>query len=161
MGVEIELLAPPGRSRHDLALAIATHRGGKIRRIFYPQSEPSKVPGTPVFENLTLGFVVEDAAGNPIAQCVDDLTLQADLNQQCPSRPGWYRIVSDDPRLLRLCTRHADPNAPLRSVLQPMADLFGTEVEHGEGAWSGSRMSQVPRLSSAHLCQVSVSDRVS
>ena len=133
MGVEIELLAPPGRSRHDLALAIATHRGARVRRIFYPQSEPSKVPGTPVFENLTLGFVVEDTAGNLVAQCVDDLTLQSDLNHQYPPQPGWYRVVSDDARLLRLVTRHADATAQLPTVLQPVAQLFGTDVEQGDG----------------------------
>ena len=133
MGVEIELLAPPGRSRQDLAVAIADHYGAKARRVFHPQGEPSKVPGTPVFENLTLGFVVEDASGNLLAQCVDDLTLQDDLDRQRPPREGWYRIVSDDARLLRLTMRHADPTAPLRTVLSPIAALFGSTVEEGEG----------------------------
>jgi hypothetical protein len=133
MGVEIELLAPPGRSRQDLAVAIAAHAGAQVRRIFHPQGEPSKVPGTPVFENLTLSFVVEDAQGNLLAQCVDDLTLQDDLDRQHPPQPGWYRIVSDDARLLRLIMHHADPAAPLQTVLEPIAALFGTRIEHGEG----------------------------
>lgn len=140
LGVEIELLAPPGRSRQDLAVAIATHTtGAQVRRIFHPQGEPSKVPGTPVFENLTLGFVVEDAQGNMLAQCVDDLTLQDDLDRQHPPRPGWYRIVSDDARLLRLIMRHADPAAPLQTVLDPIASLFGTRVEQGEGGMARVR----------------------
>ena len=133
MGVEIELLAPAGRSRQDLAMAIAAHSGAQVRRIFHPQGEPSKVPGTPVFENLTLGFVVEDARGNVLARCVDDLTLQDGLDGRRPPRPGWYRIVSDDARLLRLIMRHADPAAPLQTVLGPIAELFGTSIEQGEG----------------------------
>ena len=68
-----------------------------------------------------------------LAQCVDDLTLQDDLDRQHPPQPGWYRIVSDDARLLRLAMRHADPNAPLEEVLLPIARMFGTAVEEGEG----------------------------
>jgi len=133
LGVEIELLAPPGRSRHDLALAIAAHYGASVRRFFHPQGEPSKAANTPFFENLTLGFVVEDAQGNVIAQCVDDLTLQDDLDSQHPPQPGWYRIVSDDARLLRLTMRHSDATAPLGAVLGPIAEIFGTEAVEGEG----------------------------
>ena len=29
--------------------------------------------------------------------------------------------------------RHANPAAPLQTVLDPIADLFGTRVEQGEG----------------------------
>lgn len=133
IGVEIELLAPPGRSREDLAVAIADHYGATVRRFFHPQGEPSKVPGTPVFENLTLGFAVEAADGTLLAQCVDDLTLQDDLARKHPPRPGWYRIVSDDGRLLRLAMRHADANEPIDTVLAPVADLFGVAVEEGAG----------------------------
>ena len=64
LGLEIELLAPPGKSRQDLALAIAAAYGGSVVRFFHPQSEPSLVPGTPVFHNLTLGFKVLNADGN-------------------------------------------------------------------------------------------------
>ena len=129
LGVEIELLAPRGRSRKDLALAIARHEGGRVRRFFHPQGEPSKARNTPFFENLTLGFAVEDARGNLLAQCVDDLTLQDDLDRARAPLPGWYRIVSDDARLLRLVMQHADPAAPLRRVLLPIARLFGTKAE--------------------------------
>ncbi len=131
LGLEIELLAPPGNSREDLAKAIARHHGGNVRRFFHPQGEPSKAPNTPFFENLTLGFAVEDAEGRLLAQCVDDLTLQDDLDRRHPPRPGWYRIVSDDSRMLHLTMRQADPTAPLETVLQPIAGLFGTQVEEG------------------------------
>ncbi len=133
LGIEIELLAPRGKSREDLALAIADHYGGTVRRFFHPQGEPSKAKNTPFFENLTLGFVVMDAEGEVLAQCVDDLTLQDDLDRRHSPRPGWYRIVSDDARFLRLAMRHADAEAPLKEVLRPVADLFGTEAVEGEG----------------------------
>lgn len=135
LGIEIELLAPRGKSREDLALAIADHHGGgaTVRRFFLPQGEPSKAKNTPFFENLTLGFVVEDSEGRVLAECVDDLTLQDDLDRQYRPRPGWYRIVSDDARFLRLTTLHADAAASLRDVLRPIAALFGTEAVEGAG----------------------------
>ncbi len=132
VGVEIELMAPRGRSRADLAEAIAGP-SGRVERFFHPQSEPCAVPGTPVFENLTPGFVAVDAAGVARARLVDDLTLQDDLDRACPARDGWIRIVSDDARLLRLVARHCDPAAPLDRVLDPIASLFGTRVEGGPG----------------------------
>ncbi len=104
-----------------------------MRRIFYPQSETSKVRGTPLFHNLTLGFEVIDRQGNLIAKCVDDLTLQDDLNKSHPSKPGWYRIVSDDTRFLQLITYQANPEKSQTEVLKPIADLFGTSIEEGEG----------------------------
>jgi hypothetical protein len=126
-GFEVELLAPAGLSRKSLAERVAARHGGAIRRFFHPQSEPSKVPGTPIFENLTLGFEVTDADGQPVARFVDDLTLQADLNKQARPVDGWYRILADDNRLLRLVMRHCDGEADLSDVLRPFAALFGTE----------------------------------
>jgi hypothetical protein len=133
IGFEIELLAPKGLSRESLAKAIAAKQGGIVRRFFFLQSEPSKVPGNPFFHNLTLGLEVVNAKGDIIARCVDDLTLQEDLEKTCPSLPGWYRIVSDDSRLLQLIKQQANPAAPLSEVLKPIAQLFGTEVREGNG----------------------------
>ena len=123
------MLAPPGRSRRDLADALARSCGGHVRRCFYPQSEPSLVPGQPVFENLILGFDVIDADGAPFARCVDDLTIRADLDREAPPEEGWYRILSDDARILRLVMAQCDPQAGLDDVLQPLAHLFGTELK--------------------------------
>ena len=129
LGVEIELLAPVGVSREDLAHVIANRCGGTCKRFFHPQSEPSKVANTPVFENLTLGVVVEDREGCELVKCVDDLTLQDDLNPDALPKAGWYRIVSDDLRFLRLAMRHCDGNDPLDTVLNPLAEIFGREAE--------------------------------
>lgn len=128
IGVEIELLAPLGRSRLDLAQALAEQCGGRVQRFFHPQSEPSQVAGAPVFENLTLGFNVLDAQGQLVASCVDDLTLQKDLVRQRLPRSGWYRIVSDDSRLIRLIMRQADASETCPQVLAPLAELFGSEL---------------------------------
>lgn len=86
IGVEIELIAPRGLSRETLAQKLCP-ANGSIERFFYPQSEPSKIPNAPIFENLTLGFEVLDSQGNLIAQCVDDLTLQQDCQQDMPAKP--------------------------------------------------------------------------
>lgn len=127
-GFEIELLAPVGKSRKDLAIAIAKQSDGYVNRCFYPQSELSKVPDTPVFENLILGFEAFDSVGNLLAKCVDDLTLQADLNRHVPTRASWYRIISDDARLLRLVMAQCDPNSDQQTVLEPIAKLFKTQL---------------------------------
>ncbi len=126
VGFEIELLAPAGRTRADLADRVARRWRGRVRRFFHQQAEPSKAPGLPVFENLTLGFEVVDDVGQRLAAFVDDLTLQGDLDRTAAPRAGWYRIVADDARLLRLVERHCDPSAPLEKVLLPLAALFGT-----------------------------------
>ncbi|AUT02055.1 amidoligase enzyme [Nostoc sp. CENA543] len=133
IGFEIELIAPKGFSRQDLAKIISQQHQGSVRRIFHPQSEPSHVPGTPLFHNLTLGFEVIDQQGNLIARCVDDLTLQDDLDRTQAPQAGWYRIVSDDMRLLHLIMCNADAAASLDEVLQPIASLFATNLEIGEG----------------------------
>lgn len=133
IGVELELLAPRGLSRRTLAEAIAEEQGGTVSLGFLHQEEPSKVPGMPLFNNLTLGFDVRRPDGALIARCVDDLTLQDDLDRHAPPKPGWFRIVSDDRRLLVLVTRHGRADQGIRGALEPVADLFGTTPRPGPG----------------------------
>jgi len=128
-GFEIELMAPAGLSRRDLAEATALRIGGRVERFFHPQSEPSAVEGRPVFENLTPGFRVLDGQGAWVASFVDDLTLQRDLDRERAPLAGWRRIVADDGRLLRLVERHCDPDAEGDRTLEPLAALFGTEAQ--------------------------------
>lgn len=132
MGVEIELIAPRGLSRRTLAEAL-TPEGGGVRIFWHTQSEPAEVPGTPVFHNLTPGYEVRDAEGRVLARLVDDLTLQDDLERRAAPQPGWYRVVSDDPRLLRLVARQADPALPPEVSLRPLAELFGSALQAGPG----------------------------
>ena len=129
VGFEIELAAPIGVSRLDLAQRVSDRVGGRVTKIFHPESEPSKVPGQDVFENLTPGLRVDDANGQWVANFVDDLTLQADFDRQAKPKSGWYRVVSDDARFLRLVERHCDASAPLEEVLDPLAELFGTKAD--------------------------------
>ncbi|WP_417424154.1 amidoligase family protein [Hoeflea sp.] len=130
VGYEIELLAPRGASRKDLALRLAENAGGgTIAPVFVPQAELVHTDSIQVFENLTLGYDAFDASGSLIARCADDMTLQADLDRSAPPKPGWYRIVGDDARILRLIKRHSDPNDPLETVLLPSAELFGVDLQ--------------------------------
>ena len=133
IGCEIELLAPRGSSRRVLAEHYAERVGGSVRTFFHPQSELSLVPDVPVFENLTLGFEALDATGRPIAKCVDDLTLIEDLERETAPVPGWFRIVSDDRRLLELVMRTGRADQGPREALEPIAKLFGVEPEEFPG----------------------------
>ncbi len=128
IGVEIELLAPPGSTRADLAQALATEHGGRVRRVLHQDSEPSKVPGQAVFQNLTPGFEALDRDDQLVARCVDDLTLQADLDRQAAPKPGWWRMVSDDERLLRLLALHTDAALALPDALAALPALCGGQL---------------------------------
>ncbi|MEZ5535304.1 MAG: amidoligase family protein [Thiolinea sp.] len=130
VGVEVELLAPAGSNRRDLALHIASRTGGSVEPFFHLDSEPSKVSGKPVFYHLTQGFRVLDAQGRLLAKCVDDITLQRDLDKKSPPQDGWYRIVSDDVRLLRLLLHHTSADSAIADCLKPLGDLFGTQPAH-------------------------------
>ncbi|WP_323132651.1 amidoligase family protein, partial [Kineococcus indalonis] len=124
----MELLAPRGRSRRDLAAELARRAGGSVRPVFHTGSEASAAPGVERFWHLTPGFEVLDAAGAPLCRLVDDTTIVRDLDPAAAPVPGWYRVVSDDARLLRLVAAHADPAAGIASVLDPVAALFGTRT---------------------------------
>ncbi|WP_225215423.1 amidoligase family protein [Cellulomonas avistercoris] len=138
-GVEIELLAPAGSDRQALADVLAARSGGAVRRSFHTDSEPSAVPGVGVFRHLSPAFDVVDWRGRPLARLVDDITIEADLvpvpgRRDLPGHRGWYRVLCDDPRLLRLVERHVDPHASLADVLRPVADLFGATLDVFPGA---------------------------
>ena len=133
-GFEIELLAPAGSDRQALADVLAARAGGSVRRSFHADSQPSPVPGVSVFRHLSPAFDVLDAQGTPMAHLVDDITIEADLapvpgSQPRPGHRGWYRLLSDDARLLRLVERHVDASAPMSSALDPVAALFGVTAE--------------------------------
>lgn len=133
IGVEAELLAPVGSSRATLAERLAADVGGSVTRFFHAQTEPSLAPGVEVFDNLTLGFRVLDADGRWRASCVDDLTLQDDLDRSHPPQPGWFRLLSDDRRLLHLTIALGTAEGSLRDAMAPVAAAFGTAVEEFEG----------------------------
>lgn len=129
IGFEIELMAPPGRSRRSLAYDLAGRIGGRIRPVWHHDSEPSLVPGLGRFLHLTQGFEVLRADGSQLCTLVDDITLRDGLAPRTPAPPGWYRVLSDDPRLLSLLAAQCDPGAPLDKVLDPVAALWGVEIQ--------------------------------
>src|SRR5690349_21016072 len=99
IGFEIELLAPPSRSRRDLAEAIAARTpGATVRRIFHVDSEQSKMPRPPVLHHLTPAFEVHAADGGLLCRLVDDITITDGLDPNQPAPFGWYKIMSDDRR---------------------------------------------------------------
>ena len=132
-GFEIELLAPVGSSRRVLANELASRHGGRVRHMWHHDSEPSLVPGLGRFLHLTQGFEVLDAADALVCTLVDDVTLVADLDPRTRPAPGWYRVLTDDSRLLRLLAARIDPGAPIEESLDPIAALWGVPVDvHGE-----------------------------
>ncbi|WP_337061282.1 amidoligase family protein [Kineococcus sp. G2] len=127
-GVEVELLAPRGSSRRHLAEELARRCGGSVRAVFHADSETSATAGVERFWHLTPGFEVLGADGALRCRLVDDTTITADLDPSAAPRPGWYRVLTDDARLLRLVAAHTDPAEGIGSVLEPVARLFGTRV---------------------------------
>lgn len=132
-GFEIELLAPSGRSRLALAQDLAARHGGQVRPVWHQDTEPSLVPELGRFRHLTQGFEVSRADGTQLCTLVDDVTLLADVNPRVPPAPGWFRILTDDPRLLRLIALHTDPAVTADTALDATAALWRTEVtRHGD-----------------------------
>jgi hypothetical protein len=128
-GFEIELMAPAGLSRHTLAQDLAARCDGQVRPVWHHDSEPSLVPGLGRFLHLTRGYEVRRGDGTLLCTLVDDVTLIAGLDPRAPAPPGWYRVLSDDPRLLALLSLQCDPGSPLTGVLAPAARLWATVVQ--------------------------------
>jgi hypothetical protein len=129
IGFELELLAPRGSSRRQLAFAIAEALAGSVRNSFHLDAEPSKAEGIDVFHHLTPAFAVSDSQDRLRCTIVDDITIVAELDADAAGEAGWYRIVCDDRRILRLVARHCDPGAPIELCLLPLAELFGARPE--------------------------------
>lgn len=127
-GFEIELMAPAGLSRLSLARDLADRCGGRVRPVWHHDSEPSLVPGLGRFLHLTQGFDVRRADGTPLCTLVDDVTLLAGLDPRTPAPPGWFRILSDDQRLLSLLAAHSDPGGTLQAALDAPAQLWQSQV---------------------------------
>ncbi|MDI6097200.1 amidoligase family protein [Actinoplanes sp. NEAU-A12] len=133
IGFEMELMAPPGVSRRTLAMDLAGRCGGSVRPVWHHDSEPSLVPGLGRFLHLTQGFEVRRPDSALLCTLVDDVTLLHGLDPRAPAIPGWFRILTDDTRLLRLLAARCDPGGSLPGVLEPAARLWGTTVQrHGD-----------------------------
>lgn len=130
LGFELELLAPRGCSRRDLAIALARRCGGEVKPVWHADSEPALVASLGGrFLHLTQGFQVFRSPGELVCTLVDDVTITADLDAAAPASDGWHRLLTDDPRLLRLLERVSDPGGPLETSLDGAAALWGVPVE--------------------------------
>jgi hypothetical protein len=129
IGFEIELMAPAGLDRRSLAVELAGRFGGRLQPVWHHDSEPSLVPELGRFLHLTQGFEVRRADGSPLCTLVDDVTLVAGLDPRAAPAAGWFRVLSDDPRLLRLLARHSDPGGTPSAALDVPAQLWGSRVE--------------------------------
>jgi len=134
-GLEIELMAPAGLSRHTLALDLADRCGGRVQRVWHRDSEPSMVHGLGRFLHLTQGFEVRRGDGTLLCTLVDDVTLLDGLDPRTPASPGWFRILSDDTRLLGLIARHSDPGGVIGTALDATARLWGTTVQRHDDVY--------------------------
>jgi hypothetical protein len=135
-GFELELLAPRGSSRRTLAEALADGCGGQVRPVWHQDSEPSLVSRLGGrFLHLTQGFEVSRASGEVVCTLVDDVTIVADLDPAATARPGWHRLLTDDPRLLRLLALVSDPAGPLEKALDGAAALWGETSERHGNVW--------------------------
>jgi hypothetical protein len=135
-GYELELLAPRGKSRLDLALALADRVGGRVRYGLKYQSEGRHGDGRPVCD-LSPAFAVVDGEGVVLCTLVDDVTLKAELDKEAPTATGYYRVVIDELRLaLWAESRCWSDEAGADAVLAGYAETFaGTLGEAGgEGA---------------------------
>ncbi|MFC7528360.1 amidoligase family protein [Actinoplanes sp. GCM10030250] len=132
IGFEIELMAPPGVNRRTLAFDLAGRCGGTVRPVWHHDSEPSLVPGLGRFLHLTQAFEVRRPDGALLCTLADDVTLLAGLDTAAPAVPGWFRILTDDRRLLALLAAQCDPGGSLAAALNPAAELWGTTAQrHG------------------------------
>ncbi len=133
LGFEIELLAPEGSSRADLAWRLAEAADGTVERIFRFGSEPSLVPGKPVFHHLSLAQRVRDAAGRELCILEDDITIVNDLNTKASPTDDWYRIIGDDRRLLRILESTIDPELSAADAMELYAKAFSLRLTHLAG----------------------------
>ncbi len=131
-GFEVELLAPPGLSRLDLAVGLARRCGGSVVPVWHRDSEPSLVEGLGRFLHLTQGFEIRRADGSLLCTLVDDITIVDELDRAAPPLPGWHRVLTDDARLLELLAVSCPPASPFEELLDDVADMWDVPVNRYE-----------------------------
>lgn len=129
IGVEIELLAPAGVTRADVATAIAQLSPSSESRVvpIYAAGIESSRSGPNNYFHLTRGVKVVNAEGEIMCRLVDDATIQEGLSTDL-SESGDYRIVVDDKRLLWLIERNTSAASSLRQCLLPLAKMYKTDI---------------------------------
>ena len=121
-GFELEFLAPRGKSRRDLALALATAFAGEVERGFKYHSEGPFRDGRPICDLTPAWRVV--CSGEVLFTLVDDVTITADLDKEAATPSGQFRVILDDLRISLWAEQRCwgpdteDPQALLRVILE-------------------------------------------
>lgn len=129
VGVEVETLAAPGSTRGDVAQALAESVGGKARRVFQRQGERLGPDPSEPFRVLLPAFEVRGPSGVLVAKVVDDVTLIDDLDVHAAAQPDWYKVGSDDTRLVELVELHCSAETRGDQLLEPIAALFRAPIQ--------------------------------
>ncbi len=145
VGIEIELINRPGRTRETLASSLCRAVGGTSVPSFHFDTEISLHTEVDVFHNATPAVDVIDGEGSLIAHLCDDSSIVSDLDKPkpTPSRAGRprsaVRLISDDRRLLRVLCSQLDPTDPGGPELASAAERLGMRIETAESG-SGLRV---------------------
>jgi hypothetical protein len=129
LGIEVELLAPHGRSRQHLAEAMARAIGGSVLHGFRYQSGP----GSPArhLAMMTPAFRVVDPMGNAVGEVGDDVTLSQPQEEPSPGgmsvRPTLFM---DDIRLALWVERRCwSESSDLEKVIAPLIETFHATLD--------------------------------
>lgn len=125
VGLELELLTPPRRTRVDVATALARRLNGRVEYGFKYFSEGRLTDGRPLCQ-LSLAARIVDHAG-VLATLVDDNTLRDGLSKR-PLTPALR--ATDELRLALLIERQGWSPSPERR-LDRLKELFGGVLDGG------------------------------
>ncbi len=101
VGLELELLAPPEKTRNDLARLLAKHAGGALRLAFKYHGQGTLPDGRPDCHLTPAARVM--VRGKWLASVVDDPTI---INELLPNAEQMRIARTDDVRLAAWIERH-------------------------------------------------------
>ncbi len=134
-GFELELLAPPGGSRADLAEALAAELGGRVEHGFKFHGGGRHHDGRRICK-LSPAWRVIDAQDRRLCELVDDVTIAAQLDRSAPRDDELHRLITDDVRLASWIERRCwgssrDATSSLQALLDAFDARIGEPGKHG------------------------------
>jgi hypothetical protein len=135
VGLELELLAPVGQTRDDVANAIAARARGRVLYGLKHAVEGELAPGKPKCR-LSLACRVLDERGEWLCDVVDDTTIRAFVKGAPPAESSTggraASIVCDDTRFAKwLEKRSFGPSKELAERVRPLAEAFEATLVDG------------------------------
>jgi Putative amidoligase enzyme len=126
VGLELELLAPLGQTREDLAAALASRAGGRVLYGLKHTVDGELAPGTPRCR-LSLACRVLDASGAWLCDVVDDTTIFDELADDGRTQPI---VLCDDTRMSKwLEQRSFQADPALEARLSRLLATFDATIE--------------------------------